>query len=346
MRLRLALAAAGILLGPGLATCGAPSSARADGVDRLGVIAPARFRWDWSDPHSAVAPPRPFAGFRLEAGARYWYSTGNHQLNLGGLFAVNPLVSRLTWNDLEVHSGETFLRIDHSSGLFFKGVIGAGSVVDGNLRDEDFPPGVVPYSSTNSEQRDGDMRYFNIDVGYTVWQMAETRFGVFAGYGVWDEQVRAFGCQQTAGHGGICVPSIPATSLGITHTYEWDFWRVGLVGDARLAHGFGLSVEAAWLARADLSGSDTHHWRPSALLGGFDGATPFDAKSGGVQLEAVLKYAVSSRFDVGVGGRYWHIAEDEGQTHFEVSVPGALPQFSSSSSERMGVFVQGSFRLN
>jgi outer membrane protease len=343
LRSRIA-AAAGFLLGPVLLACGALSPGKADEIVQPGVVA-APGQWEWSDPRG-VAPPRPYLGLQWEVGLRYWYSTGSHQFNLGGITSLNPLVSRLTWNDLTAQSAETYFRADHWSGVFLKSSLGAGSVTGGKLQDEDFPPGVVPYSSTNSNQRDGDIQYFNVDLGYTVWQSPNHRLGGFFGYGNWDERVRAFGCTQTAGNPGICVPALPDGALGITHKYDWQFWRLGIVGDARLWHGFSVSGEAAWLPGAWLSGSDTHHFRSSALLGGFNGPTPFDATSSGVQLEAVLKYSVTSNFDVGVGGRYWHVTDGDGKTHFEVSVPGAVPQFSSSSSERSGVFVQGSYRLN
>jgi hypothetical protein len=340
MELRSAIAAAGFLLGLVLATCGAPSLARADGIAQPGGVASSR-QWEWNDPRE-MAAPRSYLGFQWESGLRYWYSTGNHQFNLGGFASLNPLVSRLTWNDLTAQSAETFFRADHWSGVFLKGSIGGGSVAGGKLKDEDFPPVAVPYSSTNSNQRDGDIQYLTIDLGYTVWQTPNHRLGGFVGYGSWDERVRAFGCKQTAGNPVFCVPAIPGAVLGITQKYDWEFWRLGIVGDTKLGHGFALSGEIAWLPGASLTGSDTHHLRSITFLG----PTPFDARSGGVQLEAVLRYSVTNNFDVGVGGRYWQITNGDGKNHFEVSIPGALPQFSSSSSERSGVFVQGSYRLN
>ena len=200
MKLRCALAAASAL--SGLAMVLNATDAQADGMNQ--------------------PPPPPQWGFQWESGVRYWYSTGNHQFNLGGITSLNPLVSRLTWTDLTAHSAETFLRLDHrGTGLFVKGSLGAGSIVGGNLQDEDFPPGVAPYSSTNSQQRDGDMRYYNVDVGWSFWRTPDHRIGAFVGYGVWDERVRAFGCQQTATNPGICVPPIPSSALGISRGSDW-----------------------------------------------------------------------------------------------------------------------------
>jgi outer membrane immunogenic protein len=53
---------------------------------------------------------------------------------------------------------------------------------------------------------------------------------------------------------------------------------------------------------------------------------------------------VTDNFDVGVGGRYWHITDGDGKVHFDVTVPGAQRQFASFDSERVGAFVQGSYR--
>jgi hypothetical protein len=62
------------------------------------------------------------------------------------------------------------------SGFFVKGFVGGGAIGAGTLRDEDFPPFVVPYSSTSSEQRDGRLGYGTIDLGWT-WQSEGIKFG-------------------------------------------------------------------------------------------------------------------------------------------------------------------------
>jgi hypothetical protein len=90
-----------------------------------------------------VAPPeRPWS---VEVGARYWYSVGSNAYDYFDTTGT-LLVSRLTYEDTSAHSGEAFFRIDHKSGFFLKGFAGAGSIVDGTLIDEDFPPVIVPYS--------------------------------------------------------------------------------------------------------------------------------------------------------------------------------------------------------
>jgi hypothetical protein len=166
----------------------------------------------------------------IEAGGRYWYSSGRHQFDLstrnGG-----PLVSRLTYSDLTGHSAESFWRIEHSSGLFIKGFFGGGSISGGHMIDEDFPPFIAPYSATRQEQKDGQLRYLSADLGYDFWNGPVWRLGGFVGYHYWNEELNTFGCTQFAGNQGICgtippafgpIPtgmSIPSTTstFGIRH---------------------------------------------------------------------------------------------------------------------------------
>lgn len=285
------------------------------------------------------AAPQNFLGMQWDTALRYWYSTGTHQFDLFGVTG-SPLISRLTWNDITGHAAETYLRGDHPSGVFIKGIIGDGSLTGGSLRDEDFPPVVVPYSSTNSDQRNGHLNYWTVDVGYTFLKNQQHRLGGFVGYGEWFERMHAFGCEQNGGAGsGICAPTIPFGHMGITHDYEWSFWRLGLAGDMRLTDRLTLSGDVAWLFGASVDGGDRHHFRPAGL----PNRTPIDGDANGIQAEAILSYAVDSVFSIGVGARYWRIGEADGLTHFEVN--GGSPQVSRLESERYGVFVQGSYKL-
>ena len=54
-------------------------------------------------------------------------------------------LSRLTYTNLQAHSGEAFGRLEHLSGFFIKGFAGGGAITGGNLQDEDFPPVTFPY---------------------------------------------------------------------------------------------------------------------------------------------------------------------------------------------------------
>ena len=60
------------------------------------------------------------------------------------------------------------------------------------------------------------------------------------------------------------------------------------------------------------------------------------------QLRRMYRTMVTGRL---LAERFW-ILSRQGKTHFEASVPGGQPQISSASSERSGVFVQGSYKLD
>ena len=56
---------------------------------------------------------------------RYWYGLGSVSKDLYGL-SRDTLNSRLTYSGLQSHSLEIFTRVDHISGLFWKGYAGGG----------------------------------------------------------------------------------------------------------------------------------------------------------------------------------------------------------------------------
>ena len=143
---------------------------------------------------SAFGPP-PIAQWESEIGGRYWYSVGRTEKDLFGFPGGPPIfLSRLTYTNLQAHSGEAFGRVEHLSGFFIKGFVGGGAITGGNLQDEDFPP--FPYSSTNSDQRDGRLAYATVDLGWT-WRSEGIKLGFFGGYFYNFERVNTFGCNQT-----------------------------------------------------------------------------------------------------------------------------------------------------
>jgi hypothetical protein len=113
--------------------------------------------------------PRAVPAFQVEFGARYWFGTGKTSKNLYGPPALyNGLVSRLTYNNFLVNAGEFDWRVAFTNGWFIKGYIGGGAATQGQLQDEDFPPGITPYSSTTSREANGFLGYGSVDVGYDI----------------------------------------------------------------------------------------------------------------------------------------------------------------------------------
>jgi Autotransporter beta-domain len=249
------------------------------------------------------------------------------------------LTSRLTYSGLTGHSGELYGRADHSVGFFFKGNVGLGRIVSGNLQDEDFPPLTSPYSSTNSDQHSGRIGYATADFGWAVWNSPTLKVGPFVGVHYYAERMNAYGCTQTAGHPQICVPAIPNSTLGITEEANWLTGRVGVNGVWRITDRWTFTGDAAWVY-ARLNANDKH-WLRTDL----PAETIVDGNANGAQIEAVLSYNVTREFSVGIGGRYWAMAtkDNDATRHLERLFAGALPQPATFKTERYGGFVQASY---
>ena len=281
--------------------------------------------------------------FSYEAGARYWYAWGETAKDLYGT-STSLLVSRLTYDGLAVHAAEVYMRADHSSGWFFKGYAGFAGIVAGRLNDEDFPPITMPYSSTNSAQDDSTLSYASIDVGYKIVKGGDFNIGAFVGYHFMRQKVNAFGCSQFAANPAICAPAIPETIKVISQDNEWHSLRLGLDAHVDLFERLSLSLEGAWLPYVSLGGADTHWLRIGST---FTGPVPEDGIGWGYQFEGLLSYRVNEIFNIGVGGRYWHMRTTKGHTHFEGHIVGGggVAQELRWTADHYGVFVQGSIKL-
>jgi hypothetical protein len=208
----------------------------------------------------SVFVPRAYPQWEIDIGARYFWSSGRTQSDLFGPIGFGPiLVSSLTWTGLQAQSGEIFGRVDHLiSGFFIKGFAGGGAITGGKLQDEDFPPVIFPYSSTNSDQRDGRLAYATVDLGWAANIFNGVKVGFFAGYSYNYERVNAYGCVQTALNPFICVPSLPTSVLGITERFTWNAIRLGFNGEWKFGGGWVFSADLAWLPWAWLNAEDTH----------------------------------------------------------------------------------------
>jgi hypothetical protein len=277
------------------------------------------------------------APLEMEFGARYWYSSGKSQKTLydqtGAL-----LLSRLTWTGETGHSAEGYFNIK-DAGVFVKGYFGFGILAGGNLQDEDFPsPFFAPYSSTNSQGKDGHLSYASMDLGYYFMDTAQAKLGPFVGYHFYGEKMNAFGCTQTATNPFVCAPASISNSIRvITEKDNWYSLRVGVAGEVTIAPNLKLSGDAAYLPYVKMSGSDIHWLR----LGiDFSGPIPETAHGTGMQLESVLTYNFNEYLSLGVGGRYWRMDAPHGQAHFDAVTLGGEAQVIKFETNRYGAFVQ------
>jgi hypothetical protein len=214
------------------------------------------------------------------------------------------------------------------------------------MHDEDwgiFNPAVptfVPYSNTLSNPVKGDLGYATLDFGYSLFRGPSAKVGGFVGYNYFRENKAAYGCVQIANRNSDCVPSIPASTLGITEDDAWHSFRLGLNGVVALTDRLTLTADAAYLPYVAFRGRDNHLLRTDVP----DTVSTETGNGRGVQLEAILAYSLNKSFSIGAGGRYWAMWATDSYTNiFGTPCPcQTLP----SRTERYGAFVQASYKLD
>jgi Omptin family len=285
-----------------------------------------------------TAPPT----YTYELGGRYWYGLGKTAKDLYDPTGAY-MVSRLTYGKLQTHSFELFGRFDHSSHLFLKGYVGAGFMARGNLNDEDFPPTISPYSSTDSDQRQGRLFYASLDGGFDIIRGGDFRVGAFTGYHFLSEKLNAYGCTELASNSAVCAGSIASSVKVITQDNNWHSWRLGIDAAFEPFERMKVGVDAAWLPYVWLDGADSHWLRIGT---DFTGPIPENGTGNGYQIDAVISYNLTPTSSIGIGGRYWHM-EADGDTHFEGHTIGssASPQPVRWKTDHYGMFVQANFKF-
>lgn len=287
---------------------------------------------------SYVKAPKFASDWSIEVGARAYVSGGRKAQDLGDIPGRDDLVSRLSYTGMTGYAAELFARLDHRDGIFVKGNFGLGNFVGGTMHDEDFPPGITPYSNTVQQQRNGRLRYGGLDVGYDVIRGPGGELGPYVGYRSFYESGPTFGCVQIATNNGICAPPTtqPTSLLSLSETETWRGVAVGLNTRVPLGDRWKLEVDAAYLPYVNFQGHDQHWNRPDINPG------PEEGHGWGTQIEAIVSYALTDRWNVGVGGRYMYLATDSSYTQFPAFSPNQLEKFYS---ERWGGFVQTSYRF-
>lgn len=273
----------------------------------------------------------PFASYAIETGLRYWYSSGQNRYRYFADQTGTAQVSRLAYGGLTGHSGEMFFRVDALDGpftnMFVKGYVGAGKISSGSLVDEDFAPFVNPSSKTVSSAS-GQLQYANLDVGFNLLQMERFRLGAFVGYHYWTETVDARGCTQLGANPVICAPALGPAVKVVTEQDHWHTGRAGIALETRLWDRLSWQAEVAY-AWTRQNATDTHYFT--------FGRDPASGSGSGFQTETVLNYQLTDSFRLGIGGRWWHLSTDS---------VDSFNQLLRYTTERYGVFVQGSYKFN
>lgn len=276
---------------------------------------------------------------------RYWYSSGNYKKTLYG-FTKESLISRLVYSEIEGQTAEGFWQLNHLNGLFLKGYFGGGSLMNGHMNDEDFPPYIDPYSNTYHRQKNGNIDYLSIDVGYNWGSESDWRLGTFLGYHFWNERLNTFGCNQLQNDSLLCgklspfSQSIPKSVNVLSNDAEINSLRVGINGQFHLLENLSFSSDLAYV-RSHIRAHDFHNLRPDIrnILE--------EGRGNGVQWEGVLNWYPSQELSLGLGGRWWYIPT-EGFTRTEQTarIFNLGPQIVQLGIERYGVFLEANYQFN
>ena len=287
-------------------------------------------------------------GWEIDAGMRYWYSSGSEKNTSG----AGVLTSQLTYGNLTGQSGELFARMDTPSRVFVKGYVGSGALSGGKTYDEDWGPatntnsGFMVSASTTS----GWLNYAAGDIGYNVLRDRNYKLGPFVGYSYFRQNANAYGCTEFQPVVVSCVTAgTPLNRVILTEDETWQSLRVGVSGVTRLWDRWGINGDIAYLPYSQYSGLDSHWQRvPVAYY-------PQDATGRGIQAELILTYLVTEGLELGIGGRYWAMWTTSGSSSCRggcdpKNKPDTFvttPSFPyTANTERFGTFAQISYRFN
>lgn len=291
---------------------------------------------DGSAAYGAAAPPAApwVAGWDIDVGLRYWYSSGSFQTANG---APNILVSRLTYDGVTGHSGELHARVDTPFDVFFKGFVGGGSLATGNMYDEDWGLSsnlaAVPTSYEVTQSNiSGSLFYLTADLGYNVMRGRDHKVGLFVGYNRYETTMNAMGCAQLVQPASeVCFPASPTSTNVISEFDTWQSLRLGVSAEARIWDRFTISGDFAWLPYVKYDGLDIHRLRNLSF--------PVQGTGRGGQAEIILSYQPIESFSIGVGGRYWTMWTDN------ASQTDSPSNVFEVETQRYGVFVQATYRF-
>jgi hypothetical protein len=89
-----------------------------------------------------------------------------------------------------------------------------------------------------------------------------------------------------------------------------------------------LTADAAYV-RAFQKATDEHFFT--------FGTDPAAGTGNGFQIDAIVSYQFTNAFNVGIGGRWWHL---------DTNVVDTYQQLETYRTDRYGVFIQGGLKFN
>ncbi len=189
-------------------------------------------------------------------------------------------------------------RVDHASGWFVKGNLGAGGVFNGTLNDEDFPAfgarqrlfqhGLARSRAASAMRRSMSATHSSKRPAPSSAPLSVTTSTA--------EQLLGHGCTQLV-DGDSCF-GVDPNYLIISNDDQYNSMRVGLSAEFMLTDRLKFTADAAYVPLVNMTGVDDHNAR-----GGYFPET--DSAGYGTMMEAFFSYNVTDHWDVGAGGRYW-----------------------------------------
>lgn len=266
----------------------------------------------------------------LELGLRYWLSGGEtvfaHNAQGANPAFGNP-TSILTYDELDAHALEVFVRSNFGNGWFLRSTFGVGGVKDGSLDDEDYDAGQVKSSDTTSTVRGDRLSYFSLDIGRDLWSSAggATVVGAYAGFQHWSETLEAFGAMASVG-----TINVPDGVLAISNEVVWNSLRVGVTGRMRVGEKTTFMIDFALIPFSDVRNEDSHYLR--ADLGPVPNVIT-NGRGAGAQLDLEVRHRVYRRTELGIGVRYWRLRASDA----DVAIAGIIAPVTEFETRRAGI---------
>ncbi len=293
-------------------------------------------------------------GFEAKVGS--WLSTGETQWshNASSLSSLvgNP-TSKLTYKDVGTNIVEFGGKLTVLERAFLRADYGFGGIGGGRLTDDDYlsaagatfygtaTPGAQLVSRTHSDINGNDVRYLNIDLGFTFYQFPNGKgsLSTFFGYQNWREAQSASGVTQVicTAVGTFCRAPGTVTNSGrtvISNTTSWNSLKVGVEGDYNVWSRVTLGGKVAFIPYASLENRDIHHLRTDLAQ---NPSFKMTGNGLGVNAEGTVSVRLVSTLFLDLGYRFWYLSVSDG-TWQSFSRTGAVStaQLKELSTMRQG----------
>lgn len=287
----------------------------------LGLASPVLAAdWQWDDAEMRDSYPdnwkleedNPIA---VEAGVRYWYSMGQHDMQVIG----DSYSSRDT-----SHVVEAVLRVDEPATGWYGKAWGGYSAAISN----DF---TTPTRSMHLDS--GEIRYAGGDVGWRALGNETLSSGGFVGYQYWNDSPDMWRENFTGG-----LQSVP-------NKIEYHMLRLGLTTKAVFGEHFEVEAEVAAVPYALVGGQYGAFVHPT-YDPGVTPASPGNLSGWlyGATGEVMARFRPDKNWSIGLGGRAWYLTGQADFT-FQSTANNWITKTQQFSTLRYGLLGEVSYKF-